>query len=685
MPNRDGRPELARVQLLGEFALEAADGSSVSISSRRARALMAYLYLSHGHGARREQLCALLWGDRGEIQARNSLRQSLLSLRHQLISSDLDLLQIGRDRIVLRAAGVASDIGDLRQSLDDGDPSALVAALAHLGRRRMLEDLEIPGLYEAWLFQTRSELDQSLATRIHARLKSLEVAGRWAEVRAVAEAYISRDPLDEVVVAAAIRADVASGSHVAAHRRFQALRSALAKELAVAPGPAVRDAIATAAVAPVGTTPGVVVREQPSIDHGQGSGPSDQANLERWRPGTLGGGRPTVAVLSFENLAGAADHTYLSDGIAEDIAGALTRFKWLFVLSPRSSLNYGRPDATLRQIRNELGVRYVVHGKLILDGTAISLAVSLSDCMLEDTIWSRRFQGRRADVFAIESETIATIVGTLEPALIRREEESIASSEPRTLEHWDLFIRGRWHFWQLSYRNVESAQALLARALSLRPDDSQTLSLLAFTYTVQLWSGWTRDPEGALASVRKFAMRAVRTGPEDAFARYTLGCALTLTGDLERAMAEQLRALEINPNLAGAMGELGRYHAFSGEYDKATAYFDRAIRTSPNDAQMFLWLRHRSVAAFTAGRDDEAVASAKAAVASRPDVSFNHYLLAATLAARGDAAAARAAFAEARRLLPKYSSETMKFSNPFKFARDMQKYVDALKMCGWTG
>ena len=63
----------------------------------------------------------------------------------------------------------------------------------------------------------------------------------------------------------------------------------------------------------------------------------------------------------------------------------------------------------------------------------IRLTVNLSDCMLEDTVWSHRFDGPIKDVFAIQNETIAVIVGALEPALFRREEEVVAQPEPRTM------------------------------------------------------------------------------------------------------------------------------------------------------------------------------------------------------------------------------------------------------------
>jgi adenylate cyclase len=399
----------------------------------------------------------------------------------------------------------------------------------------------------------------------------------------------------------------------------------------------------------------------------------------------LGGGRPTVAVLPFDHPADDREQTYLAEGIAEDVIAALSRFKWLFVLSRHSSFNYRKSSADLAQIKADLGVSYIVHGRLMCIDGQLRLAVALTDCSAGDTIWSRRFDGAIANIFAIQDEITATIVGALEPALLRREEEGAAHPSPRSLKHWDLFIRGRWHFWQLTYGHVAKAQEILTQALALKPDDAPTLSLLATTHFTRLWSGWSQDPDAELVQGRRLAMRAVRLDGDDAFAHYTFGIALTLTGSLDRAMAEQKRALELNPNFAGAMAEMGRYHAFSGAYDEAIDCLDRAIQASPGDAHFFLWFRDKAIAAFTSSRFDEAVAFANEATARRPDIFFNHHLLAASWAACGSLDKAKASFAEAQRILPTYSMQTLKFGHPFARPEDLARYVDALRQCGWDG
>src|SRR5262249_6337062 len=80
----DQRPRRAQLPLLGGFGLQAANGRMAIPAGRKVRALLACLALSPGQAWPREKLMALLWGDRGDEQARASLRQALAELRRVL-------------------------------------------------------------------------------------------------------------------------------------------------------------------------------------------------------------------------------------------------------------------------------------------------------------------------------------------------------------------------------------------------------------------------------------------------------------------------------------------------------------------------------------------------------------------------------------------------------------------------
>ena len=257
MPESGAPSRLAKFRLMGAFRLVGAQGEAVAVPSRRARALLAYLVLAPDHVATRERLCGLLWGDRGEAQARASLRQCLLELREVMSAAGLDILDRRRESVALKVDAFESDVTGLVQAIAGGDGAALSAFVELIGSARLLDDLDIGGLYREWLEQSRAQLDRSIGLGVLHRLERLEAERDWGAARNLAEAYLRRDALDEAVVAAAIRADIATGHTTTAHRRYQILQSAMAKEFGVPPGAATRDALSSmAGAAPSGVAPG---------------------------------------------------------------------------------------------------------------------------------------------------------------------------------------------------------------------------------------------------------------------------------------------------------------------------------------------------------------------------------------------------------------------------------------------
>ena len=139
------RADDLRLDLFGGFRMTAG-GRPVPISSRRARALIGFLRLARDGSASRERLAGLLWSDRGEEQARASLRQCLLEIRAALTPFAVELIQAGRDSIGLNAGGPASDVSELEHVIAAKDPVALAGALENLADRELLADAGVGGL-----------------------------------------------------------------------------------------------------------------------------------------------------------------------------------------------------------------------------------------------------------------------------------------------------------------------------------------------------------------------------------------------------------------------------------------------------------------------------------------------------------------------------------------------------------
>ena len=406
-----------------------------------------------------------------------------------------------------------------------------------------------------------------------------------------------------------------------------------------------------------------------------------------------GKARPRLVVLEFTHAPGDDEQAWFAEALADELTAGLSKSPFLAV-TPRQALIHSdvaghAPGA----ICARLGVDYVLDGKVRMLGGAVRVSVDLIQGSDETSAWSARFDRPMADLFSMMNEITTAIIGTVEPAVLEREETRALRIPERSLQFWHLFVRGRRAFWRSTPEDVRAAEGLLRQALALEPQDVSALSTLAHCKMFDLWSGTSRDPDGELAEAHRIALSAVSAGGSDAFAHFTLGVALSMMGRVNEAKAEQRRALELNPYLAAASGEMGRLLAFEGESADAIAFSERAIAASPNDPQTWLWYRAKAIARFIAGDYEAAAQDAADACARKPERFSLRYLQAACYSAGGQMPEARRALADGDRLArdqhggdgPAYSLEALKIGHPFRRSEDLDRCVAALRTAGWAG
>ena len=127
--------------------------------------------------------------------------------------------------------------------------------------------------------------------------------------------------------------------------------------------------------------------------------------------------RPSIAVLPFQNFSDRPEQDYFSEGIAEDIITALSRFRWFFVIARSSSFTYRGGAHDVRQIAQELGVRYLLEGSVRKTDDRVRVSAQLIDAISGNHIWAETYDRELADMFALQDEMTATIVGAIEPEL----------------------------------------------------------------------------------------------------------------------------------------------------------------------------------------------------------------------------------------------------------------------------
>jgi adenylate cyclase len=127
--------------------------------------------------------------------------------------------------------------------------------------------------------------------------------------------------------------------------------------------------------------------------------------------------KPSLAVLPFQNLSGDPEQEYFVDGVVEEIITAILRLPWLFVIARNSSFAYKGKSPVLRQVGRELGVRYVLEGSVRKSGDRVRITGQLIDTVAGAHIWAERFDRPLNDIFELQDEVAASVVGAIEPKL----------------------------------------------------------------------------------------------------------------------------------------------------------------------------------------------------------------------------------------------------------------------------
>jgi len=188
-----------RLRLLGRFAasIDGASPHMVQISAPRHRALLAYLAMQPTYTETRERLATLLWGDRPDKQARQSLRQLLLTLRQELAPAGIDPLRVERDRIGLDPGLIMVDAREF-QVLAQSDAERELACAAEVEYGAFLDGVSLESeSYEEWLRIERTRLDAAAAQTFLRCAELHDAAGRGAAAARAAERLVGLDPLRE--------------------------------------------------------------------------------------------------------------------------------------------------------------------------------------------------------------------------------------------------------------------------------------------------------------------------------------------------------------------------------------------------------------------------------------------------------------------------------------------------------
>jgi adenylate cyclase len=340
--------------------------------------------------------------------------------------------------------------------------------------------------------------------------------------------------------------------------------------------------------------------------------------------------RPSIAVLRFANISGDPEQNYFVDGMVEDIITGLSHIKWLFVIARNSSFAYKVKAPDVRQVGRELGVRYVLEGSVRRAVGRIRITGQLVEAESGRHIWAERYDRSVDDVFALQDDITASVVGAIEPNLRQAEIERVKRKRPESLDAYDLALRATPFVETAMPDGASQALPLLERALAVEPDYALAHGHAAVCHEILFMRAGGREEHRQRAIGH--ARAALVHGRDDATALAEAGFVIAMVEhDRPGALAAFDAATALSPSSAFTyiMGSV--VLGWAGEGDRAIEWAEKGLRLSAFDPWNFNAWFGVFAGNFQQARYEDAANAARKSVQSNPGFSIPHICLAAAL------------------------------------------------------
>ncbi|MBW2195571.1 MAG: tetratricopeptide repeat protein [Deltaproteobacteria bacterium] len=290
--------------------------------------------------------------------------------------------------------------------------------------------------------------------------------------------------------------------------------------------------------------------------------------------------KPSVAVLPFVNMSDDPKQEYFSDGITEHIITSLSKVPYLFVIARHSTFSYKGKSATIQQIAEELGVRYVLEGSIQRSDDRVRITVQLIDATTGHHLWAENYDRKLDDIFSVQDEISKSIMVALQVKLTEGEMASLAA-DTVSIKAYQKYLKALEHYYRRTKEDALVARQLLQEAIALDPEYAAAYLLVGWTYLDDVWLGMTKTPSESIAKAEGMVQKTISIHGLTVGENALLSCVHLLKKDLDKAIAYAEKAVEQRPNYANVHNILGLALRSNGQYDEAISSFKKALQLDP--------------------------------------------------------------------------------------------------------
>jgi adenylate cyclase len=392
---------------------------------------------------------------------------------------------------------------------------------------------------------------------------------------------------------------------------------------------------------------------------------------------------PSIAVLPFVNMSDDPKQEFLCDGMTEEIITALTKVPRLVVIARNSTFTYKGKSVKVKQVSEELGVRYVLEGSFQRSGDRVRITAQLVDALTGHHLWAERYERDLKDIFALQDEITIKILTGVRVKLTEGGQVGGPEKYFKGKQGLDCYLKlteanGYYNRFNIEDNNL--ARRMIEEAIAMCPENPMGYFHLGVVYQRDYVLGNTKSPRETIEKGIELAQKALAMDDSIAEAHGLL-CALYIAKkEYDKAIAEGERAVALNPGGTTVLLHYARSLTVAGRPEEGIPLFQKAIRLNPfGPPHLYREFGH---ALRYAGRFEEAVSAYKKAIQLAPDNIYPHIFLAATYIQMRREKEARAEAAEVLRIDPKFSVDNLAKVLSHKDQSVNDRTVEALRKAG---
>ena len=394
--------------------------------------------------------------------------------------------------------------------------------------------------------------------------------------------------------------------------------------------------------------------------------------------------KPSIAVLPFTNMSVDPEQDYFSDGITEDLITDLSKISGLFVIARNSVFTYKGKPVRIKQIAEDLGVRYVLEGSVRRAKDQVRINAQLIDASTGGHLWAERYDGKMDNIFALQDKITGKIVAALAVKLTAGEQAEVAHKETNNIAAYDSFLQGWAHYLRFTPDDYAKAVPYFEKAVELDPHYGRAYAALASIYWNSFYRFWHSSLGISWREVKERADKYIQTAMKNPtpLAYLVASKMLISSFEHEKAIAKAEQAIAHDPSDANSYIAMAYTLIYTGRPKEALGFIRKAMRLDPHYPAFYIFVL--GLAYFGMDRFEEAATSFERALKRNPENYVPLIPLAAAYAHLNREQDATTTIEKLRKVLPMVTVSFVntcplwKYKNPI----DKSRLLDGLKKTG---